>query len=150
MSTDGVSTDEDKDGRRADVVDLPARNRRRSRRSQGRTVMTSLLSDDAIPTSCDEDGEPLYARTELDRRCDALLACYDQSEPNPDAVLVSDAFFAITAPENLAHADEAVALLELLVRRAKHRTYYLLTKQLEALEASGLPHPTDDGPRRRA
>lgn len=112
--------------------------------------MTSLLSDDAVPTGFDDEGEPLYADTEPDKRYEALLQGYDSDTSNTDLVLVCDAFLAVIAPENLAHADEAVAVLELLVHRAKRRTYYLLTKQLDALEASGAPHPSDDGPRGRA
>lgn len=153
MTTDGVSDDQDEaneDGQPADVVDLSARNKRRSRLSRGRTVKTSLPADDAIPTGVDEEGDPSYAETGLDKRYDALLQQYDNSPPHPEFIVVSDAFFAIIAPENLAHANEAVGVLKLLIERSKRRTYYLLSKQLEALEASGAPHPTDDGPGWRA
>lgn len=117
-----------------EVVRLPARHRRTPRRTGVPKIKAPPPTDDTIPSGVDGEGEPLYARTELDERFDALLEEYDDAQPSPEWILVADAFFAVTARENLSHADEAVEILGLLVQRAKKRAKHWLRMQLEGLD----------------
>lgn len=85
------------------------------------TGITPTGDDSPSPVALDTESEPVYGPTALDQRLCVLVDRYSSHQPNPDRMLVSDAFHAITASENLAHAEEAADVLRELVARAKHR-----------------------------
>lgn len=74
------------------------------------------VTDDITPIGHYPDGYPRYGDTEVDTRFEDLLGRYQFSpgEPESERMAVANAFTAVVAPENLAHADDAVETLRIL------------------------------------
>lgn len=74
------------------------------------------MTVDTTPVGFYPDGHPMYADTEVDARFYALLYRYrfTPGERGSERMAVADAFSAVVAPENLAHADRVVEALRAL------------------------------------